>query len=173
MTKLVSAAAVATLALALGACQTGQDDPAALNKQYANSKVYIGALSCNVSGSTGYVFASTKDLSCVYVTKDGAEQAYDGKIRKFGLDIGYTKAGHLVWHVYQLAGLVGDKTTINPKILAGNYGGEQASISADASAGGETQAASRLAGRNLDNDFSAMGDVRIVAGVFNHRSQRA
>ena len=136
MTKLVSAAAVATLALALGACQTGQDDPAALNKQYANSKVYIGALSCNVSGSTGYVFASTKDLSCVYVTKDGAEQAYDGKIRKFGLDIGYTKAGHLVWHVYQLAGLVGDKTTINPKILAGNYGGEQASISADARAGG-------------------------------------
>ena len=136
MNRFVTAAAAAVLAATTGACQTGPQSAAAMNKDYANSKVYIGALTCNVSGSTGYLFGSTKDLACVYLTKDGASQAYDGKIRKFGLDLGYTKAGHMIWHVYQLAGLVGDKTSANPKVLAGNYAGEQASIAVSSSAGG-------------------------------------
>jgi hypothetical protein len=136
MSKFLSAAAMAILAVATGACQTGQPTAQAMNKEYANSKVYIGALTCNVSGSTGYVFGSTKDLSCIYLTKEGVAQAYDGKIHKFGIDIGYTKAAHLVWHVYQLGGLVGDATSTNPKVLAGNYGGEQASIAVSSSAGG-------------------------------------
>ena len=33
------------------------------------------------------LFGSTKDLSCVYLTKDGLSQAYDGKIRRFGIDV--------------------------------------------------------------------------------------
>ena len=67
MNKCLSATLAATLAMATGACQqpTGQQ----LNATNANSQVYIGALTCNVSGSTGYVFGSTKDLSCVYLTK--------------------------------------------------------------------------------------------------------
>jgi hypothetical protein len=75
----------ATLAMATGVCQqpTGQQ----LNATNANSQVYIGALTCNVSGGTGYVFGSTKDLSCVYLTKVGLSQAYDGKIRRFGIDV--------------------------------------------------------------------------------------
>ena len=74
--------------------------------------------------------------SCVCLTKDGVSQAYDGKIRKFGIDVGYTRAGHMVWHVYQLGGLVGDKTSRDPRVLAGNYGGEQASVAVGSSAGG-------------------------------------
>ena len=134
MNKCLSAAMAGTLAMATGACQqpTGQQ----LNATNANSQVYIGALTCNVSGGSGYIFGSTKDLSCVYLTKDGVSQAYDGKIRRFGIDVGYTKAGHMVWHVYQLAGLVGDKTSTDPRFIAGNYGGEQASIAAGSSAGG-------------------------------------
>ena len=134
MNKCLSAALAATLAMATGACQ--QPTAQQVNTTNANSRVYIGALTCNVSGSTGYLFGSTKDLSCVYLTKDGASQLYDGKIRKFGLDLGYTKAGHMIWHVYQLAGLVGDKTSTDPRFIAGNYGGEQASIAAGSSAGG-------------------------------------
>lgn len=136
MKKFQPVAAMVVLASLTGACQTGQQSAAAANKANANSQVYIGALTCNVSGSTGYLFGSTKDLSCVYLTKEGQSQAYDGKIRKFGLDIGYTKPGHLVWHVYQLGGLVGDRTSTNPRILTGNYGGEQASIAVSGSAGG-------------------------------------
>lgn len=63
-----------------------------------------------------------------------ASQAYDGKIRRFGLDLGTTKPSHVVWHVYQLGGLVGDPTSTDPRVLVGNYGGEQASLSAGSSA---------------------------------------
>lgn len=137
MGKFFSAAAVALLAVATGGCQTGSESTAqAMNKDYASSKVYIGALTCNVSGSTGYVFGSTKDLSCVYLTKEGVSQVYDGKIHKFGIDIGYTKSAHLIWHVYQLGGLIGDATSTNPKVLAGKYAGEQASVAVSSSAGG-------------------------------------
>ena len=107
-----------------------------LNTANANSQVYIGALTCNVTGSTGYVFGSSRDLSCVYLTKEGLSQAYDGKIRRFGIDLGTTKPSHVIWRVYQLGGLVGDKTSTDPKVLAGNYGGEQASVAAGAAAGG-------------------------------------
>ncbi len=134
MKRFSSIAAAAVAVATLGACQ--QQTAQQLNTANANSQVYVGALTCNVSGSTGYIFGSTKDLSCIYLTKDGVAQAYDGKIRKFGIDIGYTKAAHLVWHVYQLGGLIGDATSPNPRLLAGNYGGEQASVAVSSSAGG-------------------------------------
>ena len=72
----------------------------------------------------------------MYLTKEGASQAYDGRIRRFGLDLGTTKPGHVIWKVYQLGGLIGDRTIANPKVIVGNYGGEQASVSAGATAGG-------------------------------------
>lgn len=125
---MAGTALTAGLALSTTACtqQTAQQ----LNTANANSQVYIGALTCNVTGSTGYVFGSSRDLSCVYLTKEGVSQTYDGKIRRFGLDLGTTKPGHVIWKVYQLGGLVGDKTSADPKVIAGNYGGEQASVSA-------------------------------------------
>ena len=42
----------------------------------------------------------------------------------------------MVWHVYQLGGLVGAGLTTNPAALVGNYGGEQVSVAANSSAGG-------------------------------------
>ena len=61
MSKYVSAAAAAILALATGACQ--QPTAQQINATNANSPIYIGALSCSVSGSSSYLFGSTKDLS--------------------------------------------------------------------------------------------------------------
>ena len=134
MSKCLSAAVAAILALATGACQ--QPTAQQINATNANSRIYLGALTCNVSGGSGYVFGSTKDLDCVYLTKDGVSQAYSGKIRKFGIDLGFTRTGHMVWHVYQLGALVGAGVITNPAALVGNYGGEQASIAAGSSAGG-------------------------------------
>ena len=116
MNRIALASIAAGLALT-AACtqQTAQQ----LNTANANSQVYIGALTCNVTGSTGYVFGSSRDLSCVYLTKEGLSQAYDGKIRRFGLDLGTTKPSHVIWKVYQLGGLVGDSTSANPKVIAG------------------------------------------------------
>ena len=73
MNRCLSAALATALALATGACQqpTGQQ----LNATNANSQVYIGALTCNVSGGSGYIFGSTKDLSCVYLTKAKTSEA--------------------------------------------------------------------------------------------------
>ena len=53
MSKCLSAAVSAILAMATAACQqpTGQQ----LNATNANSQVYIGALSCNVSSGSGYI----------------------------------------------------------------------------------------------------------------------
>ena len=67
MSKCLSAAVAAILALATGACQ--QPTAQQMNTTNANSPIYIGALTCSVSGGSGYLFGSTKDLSCVYLTK--------------------------------------------------------------------------------------------------------
>ena len=125
--------AAITAVLAGGACTTDQNAQQ-LNTANANSQVYVGAGTCYVPGARGYVFGSSRDLSCVFINKEGAHQAYDGKIRRFGLDLGKTKPSHVVWKVYQIGGLVGRSPSTDPTVLVGNYGGEQASISAGASA---------------------------------------
>ena len=128
MKRFSSIAAAAVAVATLGACQ--QQTAQQLNTANANSQVYVGALTCNVSGSTGYIFGSTKDLSCIYLTKDGVAQAYDGKIRKFGIDIGYTKAVHTIWRVYSLGS---DRA---PTQIGGTYVGEQGTVAAGNQAGG-------------------------------------
>ena len=72
MNKIAFASIAAGLTVT-AACtqQTAQQ----LNSANANSQVYIGALTCNVTGSTGYVFGSSRGLSCVYLTKEGLSQA--------------------------------------------------------------------------------------------------
>ena len=67
MNKSLSTIVLAGLAMATGACQ--QPTAQQLNATNANSRIYLGALTCNVSGSTGFVFGSTKSLDCVYLTK--------------------------------------------------------------------------------------------------------
>ena len=93
-------------------------------------KAYIGALSCNVSGSTGFIFGSTKELSCVFLTATGRTEYYSGAIHKFGIDIGYTKAVHMVWHVYTLGSDRG------PGALAGQFGGTQGQVALGSGVGG-------------------------------------
>ena len=45
---------------------------AAHAQMFANSKLYVGTLSCNESGSVGLIFGSTKDLTCVLIRPNGA-----------------------------------------------------------------------------------------------------
>jgi hypothetical protein len=108
-----------------------QSTPQQLNTTNANSRIYIGSLSCNVGGSTGYVLASSKTLDCVFLDKDGVRTAqYTGTIDKVGIDIGYTKAVHTIWRVYSLG------STRGPNNLGGTYLGEQSTIAAGSQAGG-------------------------------------
>ena len=130
MNRILSAATAATLVLSLGACMQ-QSTPQQLNTTNANSRIFIGSLSCNVGGSTGYVLASQKSLDCVFLSKDGIHSAqYTGTIDKIGIDIGYTKAVNTIWRVYSLGSDRG------PYDLSGTYVGEQSTVAAGTQAGG-------------------------------------
>jgi hypothetical protein len=130
--KLIAKAAVAaTLAASVAGCTMSQSSPQQLNTTNANSRIYIGSLSCNVGGSTGYVLASRKTLDCVFLNKEGTESAqYTGSIDKVGIDIGYTRAVHTIWRVYSLGSVRG------PNNLGGTYVGEQGTVAAGSQAGG-------------------------------------
>jgi hypothetical protein len=131
MKTIVKAAAAAAIAASLGACTMSQSTPQQLNTANANSRIYIGSLSCNVGGSTGYILASQKSLDCVFLSKDGVHSAqYTGTIDKIGIDIGYTKAVHTIWRVYSLGSDRG------PSDLSGTYVGEQGTVAAGSQAGG-------------------------------------
>lgn len=131
MNLLAKAAIAATLAASVAGCNMNQSTPQQLNTTNANSRIYIGSLSCNVGGGTGYVLASRKSLDCVFLDKDGVLSAqYTGTIDKVGIDIGYTKAVHTIWRVYSLGSVRG------PWNLSGTYVGEQGTVAAGAQAGG-------------------------------------
>ncbi len=129
MNRFVTAATAVTLALTAGACMQ-QSSPQQLNTTNANSRIYIGALSCNVAGGTGYVLASSKTMECVFLDRNGQSAEYSGTINKVGIDIGYTKAVHTVWRVYSL----GSDRKANQ--LSGTYVGEQGTVAASSQAGG-------------------------------------
>jgi hypothetical protein len=83
----------------------------------ASSKgVNVGSLSCNEAGGIGFVFGSSKALSCIFTRTDGLGERYDGEIKRFGIDIGYTKDAQIVWLVFAPG-------NISTGSLAGSYGG--------------------------------------------------
>jgi hypothetical protein len=89
-----------------------------------DTTVKIGTMACHVSSGWGFVFGSTRELRCVF-TGGGRIENYDGKISKFGVDIGYQQSGVILWAVFT------PSTDLKPGALTGNYGG----ITAGAAAG--------------------------------------
>ena len=152
MNRILAATAAATLVFGTGACQQMQQStPQQLNTTNANSRIYIGSLTCNVAGGTGYVLGSSKPMDCVFLSKDGVRSAeYTGTINKLGVDIGYTRAVHTIWRVYSLGSDRG------PSDLAGSYVGEQATAAAGAQAGGNWL----YGGPNAEVGMVASGIVR-------------
>ena len=84
--------------------------------------VKVGSLTCNVASGWGFVFGSSKDLHCTFRgNRTGAGEHYVGSISKFGVDIGYTDGGVLVWGVFA------PSSDIRPGALEGDYAGATAS----------------------------------------------
>jgi len=67
--------------------------------QAAPHGVRVGELTCNVASGWGFIFGSSKDLHCTY-RGNGHFEHYTGSISKFGVDVGYTEGGVLVWGVF-------------------------------------------------------------------------
>ena len=65
----------------------------------AQGGVNVGNLTCNVSSGWGFVFGSSRALNCTFAGAGGRYEYYVGNIMKFGVDIGYTQGGVLIWTV--------------------------------------------------------------------------
>src|SRR5207248_8327036 len=86
----------------------------------AQGGIKVGNLTCNVSSGWGFVFGSSRGLNCTFAGPMGIEY-YTGTINKFGVDIGYTTGGVMVWTV------VAPTAQLGPGSLVGNYAGATAS----------------------------------------------
>jgi hypothetical protein len=90
----------------------------------AQNRVETGMLTCNVAGGAGFVFGSSKALTCTF-DGPGYREVYSGTIDKFGVDLGFTNESTIAWGVFTPTSQPGAGA------LAGRYTG----VSGEATAG--------------------------------------
>ena len=95
----------------------------------AQGGVRVGTLTCSVAGGWGFVFGSSKAIRCTLAPGGGRPEHYAGSINKFGVDIGYTQGGVLVW------GVLAPTANLAPGALSGNYVGATGSATVGVGAG--------------------------------------
>ncbi len=95
----------------------------------APSRTKVGTLTCDISGGIGMIIASKKELTCMFTpSQPGPREVYVGSINKFGLDLGATAGGEMIWAVYAPSNRVFGA-------LAGNYAGASAEATVGAGLG--------------------------------------
>jgi hypothetical protein len=88
-TRILSAAVIG-LAAAIGIATAQPAD-----------RVKAGTLTCDISAGIGLIIGSQKEISCLFGPElPGPQEAYVGTISKFGLDLGATSGGSMIWAVY-------------------------------------------------------------------------
>jgi hypothetical protein len=95
----------------------------------AQSGVRVGTLTCQVASGWGFVFGSSKSLHFTFAPAPGRAEFYAGTINKFGVDIGYTQGGVLLWGVFA------PTANLAPCALNGNYVGAMGSATVGVGAG--------------------------------------
>jgi hypothetical protein len=88
------------------------------------SNTQIGLLKCDTSIGIGKIIARKQTMTCVFTHSDGKSENYTGTIHQYGVEIGMVKEGHLVW------GVIAASPASGPGLLAGKYGGVDASVAA-------------------------------------------
>ena len=89
----------------------------------------VGTLTCDISAGIGMIVTSKKNLACIFTPgRPGPREVYTGSISKYGLDLGSTTRGEMVWAVYAPS---------NRKFgaLAGQYAGASAEATVGAGLG--------------------------------------
>jgi len=123
-------------------------------------RVKAGTLTCDISGGIGLIITSHKDVTCMFTPSlPGPREVYVGGINKFGLDLGATAGGEMVWAVYA-------PTSRRFGALAGDYGG----AGAEATVGGGLGANVLVGGSNRTialQPLSLQGQagLNVAAGV--------
>lgn len=61
----------------------------------------IGSLSCDVGDGTGFIFGSTRELTCTFnpIQEGLPDEKYIGNIKRYGIDIGKAQNGQMSWLV--------------------------------------------------------------------------
>jgi hypothetical protein len=94
-----------------------------------DKQVRAGVLTCDVSAGIGLILGSQKLVSCGFAPEGaGGREHYDGSITKFGLDLGLTRGGFMVWSVFT-------NTVAGPEFLAGDYVGASGELTVVAGLG--------------------------------------
>jgi hypothetical protein len=96
----------------------------------AAQQVRAGLLTCDVSAGLGLIIGSQKQLACAFMPDQAgiAREEYGGSITKYGLDLGITGGGVMVWAVFT-------GTVAGPGFLAGDYVGATGEASLGAGLG--------------------------------------
>lgn len=114
--------------LAAGAVAATVGMPVASMAQAPN-RTKVGTLTCDISGGIGVIIASKKSVACMFTpAQPGPREVYTGSISKFGLDVGATAGGEMVWSVFAPSNKVFGA-------LAGNYAGASAEATVGAGLG--------------------------------------
>ena len=79
-------------------------------------RVRAGTLGCDISAGLGFIIGSQRSVICTFIPDGpGQREFYTGTISRFGLDVGATAGGQMIWAVY--AEFYGPR----PGVLAGSY----------------------------------------------------
>lgn len=97
---------------------------AAITPASADAGIQLGQLNCEVAGGVGFVFGSSKNMTCTFTPANDAmpQETYEGTINKYGIDVGVTGKSVILWTVVAAEG-----EKYEPHALAGKYGGATAS----------------------------------------------
>jgi len=127
MPKPLSALAAIAVVAAVAAPAMAAQPTHRVDRQAERTKV--GTLTCDISAGIGLIIASKKHLTCSFTpSRPGPREVYTGSITKFGLDIGGTTGGEMVWSVYA-------PTDRRHGALAGHYAGASAEATVGAGVG--------------------------------------
>lgn len=120
-----------TLAATLALAGFGHLAPAAAQTQapQQGGTVRVGTLRCDVAGSAGFVFGSTRNLTCDYTNVNGRHERYTGEISRYGVDLGFTRSAVMLW------GVLAPTTDVQPGVLAGTFAGVSGGVTAGVGVG--------------------------------------
>ena len=94
-----------------------------------SERTKAGTLTCDISAGIGLIVGSKKEVTCMFTpSQPGPREVYIGSITKFGLDLGATAGGEMIWAVYA-------PTQRRFGALAGRYGGATAEATVGAGLG--------------------------------------
>ena len=95
----------------------------------APNRTKVGTLTCDISAGIGMIIGSKKEVTCMFTpSQPGPREVYVGSISKFGLDLGATAGGEMIWAVYA-------PSTRKFGALAGHYGGASGEATVGAGVG--------------------------------------